>query len=320
MKAAVIYANGSPEALTYEDVADPVCGPNEVLIKVEAISIEAGDTLNRFRGELYGSPHIVGYQAAGAIIEIGAEVTTHQVGQRVTTTNAFGSHAALRAVPSRTAWVIPDSLDIGKAAAIPVAVGTAHECLFGAGRLQAGETVLVHAGASALGIAAIQFAKQAGARVFATASSEARLEKIKRFGLDAAINYLTQDTVAEVMRLTDGKGVNLVVDSVGGSVLQSSIASLGYRGRISMVGFAGRELQVVDVSTMLHNQRSLTGVFLGAEITTDRVHNIIQTLVDRAGKDEYEIVIDRIFPLSEAAAAHSYIESRKAVGRVLLIP
>jgi NADPH:quinone reductase len=320
MKAAVIYDNGGPNALRYEEVADPVCGPQEVLLKVEAISIEGGDTLNRFRGELSGSPHIVGYQAAGTIIEIGSDVTTHNVGQRVTTTNAFGSHAELRAVPARTAWVIPDTLDFGKAAAIPVAVGTAHECLFGAGRLQAGETVLIHAGASALGIAAIQFAKKAGARVLATASSDARLEKLKRFGLDVGINYVTHDTVEEVMRATNNAGVNLVVDSVGGTTLQSSILSLGYRGRISMVGAAGREPMRVDVSTMMHAQRQLTGVFLGAEITGDRLHNLVQSLVDQAGRGEYEVVIDSSYPLSEAAAAHAYIESRQAVGRVLLIP
>jgi NADPH:quinone reductase len=320
MKAAVIYQNGAPDVFRYEEVPDPSCGPHEIVLQVEAISIEGGDTLNRFRGELSGSPHIVGYQAAGTIIEIGSDVTTHTVGQRVTTINAFGSHAERRAVPARTAWVIPDGLEIGKAAAIPVAVGTAHECLFDAGRLQAGETVLIHAGASALGIAAIQLAKKAGARVLATASSDARLEKLRRFGLDVGINYVTHDTVAEVMRATDKRGVDLVVDSVGGTTLQSSILSLAYRGRISMVGAAGREPMRVDVSTMMHAQQQLTGVFLGAEIVGDRLHNLIQSLIEQAGRGEFEVVIDRTFPLGDAAAAHAYIESRQAVGRVLLVP
>ena len=320
MKAAVIYGNGGPDVLQYEDVADPQCGPGDVLIKVEAISIEGGDTLNRLRGELSGSPHIVGYQAAGTIIAIGSDVTTHQVGQRVTTTNAFGSHAELRAVSARTAWPVPDVLDIGKAAAIPVAVGTAHECLFGVGELKAGETVLIHAGASALGIAAIQFAKQAGARVLATASSDDRLARLKGFGLDVGINYVTHDTVIEVKRATDNRGVELVVDSVGGTTLQSSILSLGYRGRISMVGAAGREPMRVDVSTMMHAQQSLRGVFLGAEIVQERLHGLIGSLIEQAASGDYEVVIDRRFALHEAAEAHAYIESRQAVGRVLLIP
>ncbi|MCC7265794.1 MAG: zinc-binding dehydrogenase, partial [Caulobacteraceae bacterium] len=116
------------------------------------------------------------------------------------------------------------------------------------------------------------------------------------------------------------KGVDLVVDSVGGSTLQGSILSLGYRGRVSMVGAAGREPMKVDVGSMMGGNRSLSGVFLGAEINTDRVQANIQRLIDEAARGELKVVIDREFPLSEAAAAHEYIESRKAVGRVLLIP
>jgi NADPH2:quinone reductase len=122
------------------------------------------------------------------------------------------------------------------------------------------------------------------------------------------------------MRLTNNKGVNLVVDSVGGATLQGSILSLAYRGRVSMVGAAGREPMQVDVSTMMGGNRSLSGVFLGAEIATDRVYNNIQRLIDEAAKGELQVVIDRTFPLSAAAEAHAYIESRRAVGRVLLIP
>jgi NADPH2:quinone reductase len=122
------------------------------------------------------------------------------------------------------------------------------------------------------------------------------------------------------MKLTDRKGVDLVVDPVGGETLQSSILSLAYRGRLSMVGAAGREAMTVDVSSLMAGNRSLTGVFLGAEIGTDRAHNMSQRLVDEAARGEFKVVIDKTFPLSEAAAAHAYIESRQAVGRVLLIP
>ncbi|MBI1330376.1 MAG: zinc-binding dehydrogenase [Alphaproteobacteria bacterium] len=320
MKAAVYYENGPPSVLKYEDVEDPPCYPSGVVIKVEAVSIEGGDVLNRFRGALTRVPHIVGYQAAGEIVEVGRDVTHLRVGQKVSTVNADGSHAALRSVPARNAWLLPDGMDVKAAACIPVPFGTAHDCLFEFGRLQKGETVLVQAGASGVGIAAIQLAKQAGARVLATASSDERLEKLKAYGLDAGINY-TRDSVPEaVMKLTDNKGVNLVVDSVGGSTLQGSILSLGYRGRVSMVGQAGREPMVVDVSTMMGGNRSLSGVFLGAEIFTDRVHDNIQRLVNEVAAGTLQVVIDKTFPLSDAAAAHAYIESRKAVGRVLLIP
>jgi NADPH:quinone reductase len=320
MKAAVYYKNGDPSVLKYEDVPDPQCHPRGVVIRVEAVSIEGGDTLNRWHGAIPSAPHIVGYQAGGEIIEVGNEVTGLKVGQKVTTVFGAGSHAELRAVPARNAWPVPPGFDIKLAAAIPVPFGTADDCLFEFGRLKRGETVLVQAGASGVGVAAIQLAKRAGATVLATASSDERLERLKPLGMDHGINYRTSDVVKSVMRLTGGKGVDLVVDPVGGSTLQGSLLSLGYRGRCSMVGAAGREPMTVDVSSLMAGNRTLTGVFLGAEIGTDRVHNMIQRLVDECAHGELKVVIDRTFPLKEAAAAHAYIESRQAVGRVLLIP
>ena len=320
MKAAVYYENGTPDVLKYEDVPDPVCHPKGVVIRVLAVSIEGGDTLNRWGGPLVNRPHIVGYQASGEIIEVGSEVTHLRVGQKVATVDGFGSHAELRPVPARNCWPIPDGFDPRLAAVIPVAFGTAHDCLFEFGRLKAGETVLVQAGASGVGLAAIQLAKKAGATVLATASSDERLERLKHWGLDHGINYRAEDVAQAVMRITDKKGVNLVVDSVGGATLAGSLASLGYRGRCSMVGNAGREPMKVDVSSLMGGNRSLSGVFLGAEIMTGRAHEMIQGLIDSAARGEIEVVIDREFPLSEAAAAHAYIESRQAVGRVLMIP
>ena len=320
MKAAVYYRNGSPDVLTYEDAPDPACHPRGVVIRVEAVSIEGGDTLNRQGGALVNTPHIVGYQAAGRIIEVGAEVTHLKVGQRVATVDAFGSHAELRAVPARNAWPVPDALPIEQAAVIPVAFGTADDCLFEFGRLKADETVLIQAGASGVGLAAIQLAKRAGATVLATASSDERLERLKPYGLDHGINYAKDDVATRVMALTGGKGVNLVVDPVGGATLPSSLASLGYRGRVSLVGNAGREPMKVDVSSLMGGNRSLSGVFLGAEIGTDRAHDNIQRLIEEAARGEIKVVIDRTFKLSEAAAAHTYIESRQAVGRVVMIP
>jgi NADPH2:quinone reductase len=269
---------------------------------------------------LASTPHIVGYQAAGTIIEVGSEVTTLKVGQKVATSNAFGSHAEKRAVPARACWVVPDGLDVKLASVVPVTFGTADDCLFEFGRLKAGETVLVQAGASGVGLAAIQLAKQAGARVLATTSSDERLEKLKPYGLDEGINYARDDVAKAVMKLTDNKGVNLVVDSVGGSTLQGSLNSLAYRGRCSMVGAAGREPMTVDVGGLMGGNRSLSGVFLGAEIMTDRVHDNIQRLIEDVASGKLKVLLDKSFPLSEAAAAHEYIESRKAVGRVLLIP
>jgi NADPH:quinone reductase len=321
MKAAVYYENGGPDVFRYEDVPDPDCHPKGIVIRVEAVSIEGGDTLNRFRGALVTKPHIVGYQAAGEVIAVGEQVDTIRTGDKVVTTGAYGSHAQLRAVPARTAWVIPPGMDVRLAAAIPVPFGTAHDCLFEFGRMQQGEIVLVQAGASGVGVAAIQLAARAGAAmVLATASSDKRLERLKDYGLTHGINYSSEDVPSEVARLTDKHMADVIVDPVGGPTLQASILSLAYRGRVSMVGQAGREPMKVDVGTMMGGNRTLSGVFLGAEIATDRVHDMIQQLIQDVADGSLKVLIDRTFPLKDAAAAHRYIESRQAVGRVLLIP
>jgi NADPH:quinone reductase len=320
MKAAVYYENGPPGVLKYEDVPDAQCYPGGILIRVEAVSVEGGDVLNRAGGALVTTPHIVGYQAAGEIVEVGDGVTDLKVGQKVVTTNAFGSHAELRAVPARVAWVLPKGMDVKEGAVIPVPFGTADDCLFEFGHLKKGETVLIQAGASGVGVAAIQLAKRAGATVLATASSDERLEQLKPLGLDHGINYKRDDVVAAVMKIT-GHGVNVVVDPVG-STLQASIACLAPRGRVSLVGNAGRDdaRSRLDASTLMQGNKSLTGVFLGAEIFSDRVHNNIQRLIDEVARGDLKVIIDKTFPLPQAAAAHAYIESRQAVGRVLLIP
>ncbi len=321
MKAAVYHENGPPEVLRYEDVPDPQCHPKGILIKVEAIAIEGGDTLNRFGGPLMTHPHVVGYQAAGEVIEVGSEVSTFKVGDKVCSTGGWGSHAELRAVSAKTAWKVPDGLSTREASVIPVTFGTADDCLFEFGRLKAGEIALIQAGASGVGVAAIQLAAKAGAKmVIATASSDARLEKLKALGMTHGINYSTHDVVEEVMRITEKHGADVVVDSVGGAVLQGSILALAYRGRVSTVGQAGRDRQKMDLGTLMGGNRTISGVFLGAELNTDRVQKNMASLIDRVAKGELKVVIDRTFPLSEAAAAHAYIESRQAVGRVLLIP
>ncbi|MCB1693018.1 MAG: alcohol dehydrogenase catalytic domain-containing protein, partial [Pseudomonadales bacterium] len=175
MKAAVYYEGGGPEVLRYEEVPDPQVGPHDVLVEVQAISIEGGDVLARAAGPAGPTPHCGGYLAAGVIVEVGTSVTDRKVGERVTTANVGGSHASLRADNSRSAWPIPDDMTFETGACIPIPFGTADDCLFEFGRLVKGETVLIHAGASGTGLAGIQLAKRAGARVLATASSDERL-------------------------------------------------------------------------------------------------------------------------------------------------
>ncbi len=322
MKAAVYYETGAPDVLRYEDVADPAMAPNEILVQVEAISIEGGDTLNRTGGEMARVPHIVGYQCAGTVVATGDQVTLYNEGDRVVTVGLDGSHAELRAVAEPFCWAIADGLSTEEAACVPVPFGTADDCLFEFGRLQSGETALIHAGAGGVGIAAIQLAKRAGARVLATASRDEKLERLHEYGLDEGINYVTKDFVEEVRRLTDGRGADVIVDSVGGSTLQGSLRCLAYRGRCVTVGDAGRQgTEQMDISMLRGNNQSLTGYFMGAELfLSPRPHATIARHLDDIAAGRLKVVIDRRFPLADAAAAHEYIESRQAFGRVLLVP
>jgi NADPH2:quinone reductase len=319
MKAAVYYETGAPSVFRYEDVSDPECHPQGVTIRVEAVSIEGGDVLNRAGGEMAGIPHCVGYQAAGTIVEVGSQVRERRVGQRVVTVFPFGSHAELRQVGWKQSFLVPDELGIEEAAAIPIPFGTADECLFEYGRLKRGETVLVQAGSSGVGLAAIQLAKRAGATVITTASSHVKLDRLAGLGADHGIDYTKQDFVAEVRKLTDGRGVDLIVDGVGGEVTQRGFEVVAYRGRVLMYGTVARDFSRYDLGNMRMN-RSITGVSLTPEFATDRVIRMIEGHIRDVASGELRAVIDRTFPLSEAAAAHAYIESRKAFGRVLLIP
>lgn len=322
MKAAVIYENGGPEVLSYEEVHDPECPDARVVIDVEAISIEGGDLLHRAGSPPPSVPHVVGYLAAGTVVEVGAGVTDRAVGDRVVTLNMAGSHASKRAVPAISTWAIPDGLDVAAAACVPVAFGTAQECLFTAGDLKAGDTALIHAGAGGLGMAAIQLAKQAGATVISTASSAQKLERLDEFGLDHGIDYAREDFVERTLELTDGRGADVILDSVGGQNLVDSIRALAYRGTLVSVGLSARAGSAVEARTLWDKNNTLRGVFLGGVLLNEyaRIHAMIAELIGRVGTGELRVVIDRTFSLAQAAAAHAYIESRQAFGRVVMTP
>jgi NADPH2:quinone reductase len=322
VKAAVYYETGGPEVFRYEDVPDPVVTEGGVLVKVEYISVEGGDSLHRAGGVISAVPHIVGYQCAGEVIDVGDNVSGLEVGDRVVTVNLDGSYAALRAVPAGFCWKIPAGLSTEQAACVPVAYGTAHDCLFEFGHLKSGETVLVQAGASGVGIAAIQMAKKIGARVLATAPSDSKLERLREFGLDDGINYADRPVLGEVLSLTGGRGVDVVVESVGGKGLSESLECLAYRGRCVSLGDAGRGgSTIVDVGSLRPKNLTLCGYFLGAELfLRPDSYGAIAKILDDVASGNIRVVVDRTFPLADAAECHAYIESRQAFGRVVMVP
>ncbi|MES2991805.1 MAG: zinc-binding alcohol dehydrogenase family protein [Pseudomonadota bacterium] len=320
MKAAVIHRNGGPEELVFEELPDPACAEDGIVIDVETVSIEGGDLLARLMTPPLSAAHVVGYIAAGTVREVGTKVTGRRVGERVVTLNANGSHASVRAVPAAMAWAIPDGLSTQAAACVPVAFATAHDCLFNAGHLQRGQTVLIHAGAGGVGMAAIQLAKAAGATVIATASSADKLERLKAFGLDHGINYVADDFVAAVQSLTGKRGVDVVVDSVGGKTLADSVKVLGWRGRLVSVGIAGRGGSALNAFNLWARNNTLHGVLFATALQHEypRAYALVGECLARVASGELKVEIARVFPLAEAAQAHAYIEGRHAFGRVVM--
>lgn len=322
MKAAVYERNGGPEVFQYVDVPDPTIRPGGLVIEVKAIGIQGGDLINRREGRLVSVPHIVGYQASGVVREVGEGVEGFAVGDRVVSMMMQGSHAELAGVAARKTWRLPDSLGFEDAAAVPVEFGTADDCLFEFGRLTAGEWVLIQAGSGGVGVAAIQMAKAAGATVIATSVADGRLQRLADYGLDHGIDYTTTDVPGEVMRLTDGRGVDLVVDPVGGRALEGSIASLAYRGRISWMGNAGGADRPPNVWPLMEKNGTITTVFFAMEQSKQpqRTYDVIALALERIGKGELQPVVDRSFPLSDVADAHRYVEEGRGFGRTVMIP
>lgn len=321
MKAAVIHQQGGPEVLCYEDFPDPAPGPDDVVVDVEAISVEGGDLLNRSVLPIAQFPHVIGYGAAGTVSAVGDKVSELKVGDRVAAFSFSGSHAEKFLAPAATVFALPDGLDMAVAATMPVAFGTADEALFTAGQLKAGATVFIQGGSGGVGLAAIQLAKDAGATVIATASSR-RTDGLAAFGCDHAIAYDRTDFAAEVLRLTNGTGADLVVDLVGGdsAAMSKLVSTVAYKGRLALVGLASGEAPTVAFWDIVPKNMTVHGVLFGLEMGTPRAREMIGRHLGRAAAGELTMPVDRDFPLREASDAHRYLEQDRPLGRVILRP
>ncbi|OCB14616.1 hypothetical protein A5717_10525 [Mycolicibacterium porcinum] len=318
MKAAVYETNGDPEVLRYQDIADPVVGPGDVLIAVEAISVEGGDIRHR-RLVAAAEAHVVGYAAAGVVRAVGIGVQRFVIGQRVTAFNWSGSHAEFWLVPVDFVFAVPNDLSLEVAATIPVAFGTAHDALFEFGKLTTGQTVLVRGAAGGVGIAAIQLAKSAGASVIATSSSDEQGRQLCRVGADHVVNYSTDDTPASVLAITDGVGVDLMVDMAGGADLPVLFGALRRRGRVSAVGMSAGQ-PILSYMDLISRLLTISGISFGTEMHLPRARTIVEHCLQRAAEGDLTMPIDRRFRLDDAAAAHRYAEFGRPFGRVVIVP
>ncbi|CAM3570068.1 quinone oxidoreductase family protein [Klebsiella grimontii] len=319
MKAAVYDVEGAPGVLKYVDIPDPVTGPDDILISVEAISIEGGDLINRRSTPPPHPSWIVGYAAAGTVIAVGSKVSSRRVGDRVAAFNMQGSHAERWAVPAERTWLIPDGVDTAEAAVLPISFGTAHHCLFTRGMLRHGETVLIQAAAGGVGLAAVQLASQAGATVIAVASGTQRRSRLLELGAHHVVDRAENNVVDSVRQYTHGTGVDLVVDPVG-TTLPASLAALAPQGRLVFVGNAGGGSLTVDLWPPMQSNQTLMGVFMGPLFEKPGVRASVDDMLQALAAGRIRVVIDRIFPLASAAAAHEFAETAKPLGRIVMKP
>jgi NADPH2:quinone reductase len=315
MKAAVYSRNGGPEVLEFADAPDPGVGPGTVLIRVHYIALQGADVRKRREVAPANAAYIVGYQAAGIVEAIGSDVTQVAPGDRVVGFALAGSHAELFAVAERHTYKAPDGLDLAVAATLPVEFGTASDALFELGGLVAGERVLVRGAAGGVGLAAVQLAKRQGAFVIASAARASRLDQICDLGADIGIDYEQHDVAARTLEITEGRGVELVIDMVGGEPLLTACAR---RGRYGAVGRAGAPFSIVRVGDLVNRSLTVFGLMFGDEMATPRVHALVARLMEQAMRGEIQLPVARIFRLAEAADAHAFVERERPVGRVLL--
>lgn len=319
MKAAVYDVEGAPGVLKYVDVPEPVTGPDDILISVEAISIEGGDLINRRSTPPPLPLWIGGYAAAGTVVAVGSKVRSRTVGDRVAAFHMQGSHAERWAVPAERTWLIPDGVGMAEAAALPISFGTAHHCLFTRGMLRQGETVLIQAAAGGVGLAAVQLASQAGATVIAVVSGTQRRGRLRELGADYVVDRTKYNIVDSVRQYTHGTGVDLVIDPVG-TTLPVSLSALAPEGRLVFVGNAGGGSLTVDLWPAMQSNQTLMGVFMGPLFARHGVRTSVDEMLQAVAAGRVTVVIDRIFPLANAAAAHEFAETAKPLGRIVMKP
>jgi NADPH:quinone reductase-like Zn-dependent oxidoreductase len=343
MRAVVLTGHGGPEVLQVQERPDPPVGPGEVRIAVKAAGVNFAETMARVG--LYPDapkpPCVLGYEVAGEIESVGAGVKEHAAGDRVIAGTRFGGQAELVTVTADQVLAMPASLSFEEAAAFPVAYGTAYAALVVMGGLKTGERVLIQAAGGGVGIAATQIAAGIGAQVFGTASP-GKHDSIRAQGVEHAIDYRSQDFAQEVMRITDGEGVDLVIDPTGPTNFRKDYRLLRPGGRLVMYGLSeastgtGRSIPKALSSLlrmpaatmplwkslqMMNENKGVFGLNMLAwwdqEGSLDRV---TEPLVEKLAAGELKPVVAEAFPFERAGDAHRYIAERRNVGKVVLVP
>lgn len=325
MRAIVATAPGGPEVLALRELPDPVPGPGEILVRVRAAGVNRADILQR-RG-LYppppGASELLGLECAGNVEALGAGVTGFRRGDRVFAVLAGGGYAERVTLPATVAMPIPTTLEDRQAGAVPEVFATAYDNLIRVARLQQGESLLVHGGGGGVGTAAIQLARLRGVRVFVTVGTADKAARCVALGAEAAILHGQEDFAARVRALTDGKGVDVILDIVGGSALDKNLESLAPDGRLVVIGLMGGVEAPLNLGRLLSRRLTIHGTTLRArsvpykaELARALEAEVLPHLADGGLRP----IVERTFPLSEAADAHRLMESSAHFGKLVLLP
>lgn len=322
MKAIRVHTPGGVEALRYEDVAIPTPKQGEVLVKIEGIGINFIDIY--IRSGLYKNPLplTLGQEAAGVVEAVGSDVSTVKAGDRVAYSGTPGSYAEYAVVPAARLVKIPDGLDAKDAAAAMLQGMTAHYLAHTTYPLKSGDTALVHAAAGGVGLLLVQMAKKCGARVFGTVSTDDKAKLAKEAGADEVILYTQQDFEVEVKRLTDGRGVQVVYDSVAKTTFEKSLNSLAPRGYMVLYGQSSGPVPAFDLAqlgakgSLFITRPSLAHYTLTRDELLQRSGDVLGWI--RSG--QLKLRIEQTFPLKDAGEAQRRLESRQSTGKLLLVP
>jgi putative PIG3 family NAD(P)H quinone oxidoreductase len=325
MHAVEISQPGPPEVLKPVERPDPVPAAGEVLIRVAAAGVNRPDVLQR-RGAYPpppGASDLPGLEVSGTIEALGDGVTKWRAGDRVCALLSGGGYATLCVAPAVQCLPIPAAMDFVSAAALPETFFTVWTNVFDRGRLKPGETALFHGGSSGIGTTAIQLASARGARVFATAGSDEKCRACEQLGAERGINYKTEDFVALLKDVTGGRGVDLILDIVGGDYIARDLAALAVEGRLVVIGFMGGDTATLDFRRILGRRLTITGSTLRPRSAAEKgeiaaaLRKEVWPLLE---KGVIRPVIYRTFPLADAAAAHRLMESSEHVGKIVLVP
>lgn len=322
MKAIVCEAYGPVADLSFTDFPAPEAGPGEVVIDVTAAGVNYPDVLI-VQGKYQTKPplpFVPGAEAAGRIRAVGEGVSGFQVGDRVAAFTGQGAFAEQVRVPANQVWRLPEGVDMTVAPGILITYGTSYHALKDRAGLKAGETLLVLGAAGGVGITAVELGKRMGARVIAAASTPEKLDLARQQGADEVIDYSAANLRDEIKRLTDGKGVDVVYDPVGGDMSIAAVKSLAWGGRHLVIGFAGGQIPAIPANLLLLKSASAVGVLWGNSLRADPVpqgENIRQIL-EWLGEGKLRPVIEARYPMDRAVDALAHVEQRKARGKVLL--